>query len=434
LTISALSAPVKRSRFSNYVFIKTGRELFKNTDVVKVNKSQSDHYSPFTSNEMEKSDSTADFLYHAIENADGVPFQLIFGLHIGDGHYLNVGSGLQDLLDIAPGDFTERMFNEMIEEVVPLSDDIPRDPAEARRKFISGEIKSYRAEVLIRLPGGEKRWIRDASLPLTDEETGKVIGAFGILYDISNYKNSVITTREAEKSAAEYDRLKSAFLQNISHEIRTPLNAIVGFSTLLGEPGLSETEQQKFTDIITSNTDHLLRVMTDIVEFSKIEANVVTIRKERVNISDILHMVYDRYVDQALGKGMSLCLTSLPDGDEITVVTDGSKVTQVLENLVDNAIKFTMAGHIDFGCEMKEGKVEFYVSDTGPGIPLEQQDKVFKRFHQDESGASRSNVGIGLGLPIAAAYVEMLGGDICFTSEPGNGTVFRFSIPAENAG
>jgi signal transduction histidine kinase len=429
LILRALSAPIKKSRFSNYIFIKTGRELFKNTVLVKVNKSQSDHCSGLTSNEIEKSDSIADFLYHAIENADGVPFQLIFGLHIGDGNYLNVGSGLHDLLGIAPGDFTERMFNEMIEEVVPLSDDIPRDPAEVRRKFISGELKSYRAEVLVRLPGGDKRWIRDASLPLTDEETGKVIGAFGILYDISDYKNSVITTRKAEKSADEYDRLKSAFLQNISHEIRTPLNAIVGFSALLGEPGLSDAEQQKFTDIITSNTDHLLRVMTDIIEFSKIEANAVTISKERVNISQTLHGVFDRYNDQATVKGISLCLTSMPGDDKVTVVTDGSKVMQVLENLIDNAIKFTMVGHVDFGCELKGGKVEFFVSDTGPGIPVEQQDKVFKRFHQDESGAARSTEGIGLGLPIADAYVEMLGGEIWFTSEPGKGTVFRFSIP-----
>jgi len=322
---------------------------------------------------MEKSESTADFLYHAIENADGVPFQLIFGLHIGDGHYLNTGSGLHDLLGIAPGDFTERMFNKM---------------------------------------------------------TGKVIGEFGILYDISDYKNSMTDVRNVDKYANEYDRLKSAFLQNISHEIRTPLNAIVGFSTLLGEQGLSDAEQQKYKDIITRNTDHLLRVITDIIEMSKIDSNAVKITKERVNISDMLQRVYDRYVDQALGKGISLCLTSLAVGNEINVVTDSGKVIQVLENLVDNAIKFTMAGHIDFGYEMKEGKAEFYVSDTGPGIPVEQQDKVFKRFHQDESRASRSNVGIGLGLPIARAYVEMLGGDICFTSEPGNGTVFRFSIPA----
>jgi len=402
---------------------------------MKVNKSQSDHCSPpFTSNETERFGGTTDFLYHAIENSNGVPFQLIFGLHIGDGHYLNIGSGINELLGIAPEDFTEKMFNEMIEEVVPLSDDIPRDPVEARLKFINGEIKGYRAEVLVRIAGGEKRWIRDASLPLTDEETGKVIGVFGILCDISDTKDSMVTIRKAEKRADEFEKLKSAFVQNISHEIRTPLNAIVGFSTLLGEPGLSPAEQEKFRNIITSNTDHLLKLMTDIVEMSKIETNAVTIRKEIVNISQMMRTVYDRYINKAMEKGISLGLPSMPVDKEVTVVTDGSKVYQVLENLIDNAIKFTMAGNVDFGYEMKNGKVEFYVSDTGPGIPEDQHDKVFKRFFQAETCASRTSTGMGLGLPIAEAYVEMLGGDIWIAPKPGNGAKFRFSIPAESAG
>jgi signal transduction histidine kinase len=401
---------------------------------VKVIKSQSDRWPGLTSNEIEKSGGTTEFLYHAIENADCVPFQLIFGLHAGDGHYLIRGSGLHDLLGIAPGDITERRFNEMIEDVVPLSDDIPRDPDEMRQKFINGEIRSYKAEVLVRKAGGEKIWIRNASLPLTDEETGKVIGAFGILYDISEYKNSERTCNKADRRADEYDRLKSAFLQNISHEIRTPLNAIVGFSALLGEPGLTDEEQKKYKDIITSNTDNLLRVITDIVEMSKIDSNTVKIIKEKVKIGDILQIVYDHYVNQALAKGIPLCLTSLPDANEITMVSDGNKVIQILENLVDNAVKFTIAGHIDFGSEMKENKVEFFVRDTGPGIPVDQHEKVFKRFHQEESVASRGDAGIGLGLPIAGAYVEMLGGKIWFTSEPGKGTEFRFSIPAEGTG
>jgi signal transduction histidine kinase len=322
----------------------------------------------------------------------------------------------------------------MIEEVVPLSDDIPRDPAEARMRFINGQIKGYRAEVLVRRAGGEKRWIRDASLPITDEETGKVIGAFGILCDISDTKDPMVAIRKAEKHADEFEKLKCAFIQNISHEIRTPLNAIVGFSTLLGEPGLSAAEQEKFRNIITSNTDHLLRVMTDIVELSKIESNMVKIKKENVNISQMMRSVYDRFIDKAMEKGISLDLPLMPVDKEVTVVTDGSKVYPVLENLLDNAVKFTMAGNVDFGFEMKEGKVEFYVSDSGPGIPEDQRDEVFKRFYQAENSASRTNTGMGLGLPIAGAYVEMLGGEIWFTSKPEKGTEFRFSIPVENTG
>jgi signal transduction histidine kinase len=399
---------------------------------MKVSKSQSGHCPPpITSNAMERFGNTTDFLYHAIENASGVPFQLIFGLHIGDGHFLHIGFGLQDLTGIAPEDFTEKVFYDMIEEVVPLSDDIPRDSAEARTKFINGEIKSYRAELLIRMPGGEKKWIRDASLPIVDEETGKIIGTFGILCDISDIKDSMVAIRKAERRADEFERLKSAFVQNISHEIRTPLNAIVGFSTLLGEPGLSAAEQEKFRNIITSNTDHLLKVMTDIVEISKIESNAVKIWKENVDINQVMRRVYDRYIDRAMEKGISLGLPLMHGEKEVTVVTDGSKVYQVLENIVDNAVKFTTEGSVEFGCSIKEGKVEFYVSDTGPGISVDQQDKVFKRFYQAESSASRTNSGMGLGLPIATAYIEMLGGSIWFTPMPDKGTEFKFSIPAE---
>ena len=402
---------------------------------MKVCKSQSGYCpTPITSNAMERFGNTTDFLYHAIENASGVPFQLIFGLHIGDGHFLHIGFGLHDLTGIAPEDFSEKVFNDIIEEVVPLSDDIPCDPAEVRTKFINGGIKGYRAELLIRMPGGKKKWIRDASLPIVDEETGKVIGAFGILCDISDIKDSMVAIRKAERCADEYEKLKIAFVQNISHEIRTPLNAIVGFSTLLSEPGLSVAEQEKFRNIITSNTDHLLKVMTDIVEISKIESNAVKIRKERVNINKVMRRVYDRYIDRAMEKDISLGLPSIPGDQEVTVMTDGNKVYQVLENLVDNAVKFTMAGNIEFGCSIKEGKVEFYVSDTSPGIPEDQRDNVFKRFYKAESSASMTSAGMGLGLPIASAYVEMLGGAIWFTPKPDKGTEFRFSIPAEKAG
>ncbi len=144
-----------------------------------VKKSLNDPGTHFSNSEVKKFAVTTDFLFHAIENADGVPFQLIFGPRIGEGYYLAMGSSLPDLLGIPPEDLTEKKYHAMIEEVVPLSYDIPVDPEEARQKFISGELSSYRAELLVKTPGGEKKWIRDASLPLTDEDTGKVIGAFG---------------------------------------------------------------------------------------------------------------------------------------------------------------------------------------------------------------------------------------------------------------
>jgi signal transduction histidine kinase len=404
------------------------KKIKKLMDDMRVNKPHSDNCSPAGSNEIEKPGSTTDFFYQAIENADGVPFQLIFGPRIGEGYYLNIGSGITDLLGIAPEDFTESQFHSMIEECVPLTDAIPSDPPEARQKFISGELKSYRAELLLKLPSGEKKWIRDASLPLTDDETGRVIGAFGIFYDISDSKNSAINVRMAREKAFEYDRLKSAFLRNISHEIRTPLNAIVGFSTLLGECG-NVQQQKEYREIITQNTDHLLGIISDIIELSKLETDIVKINKYNVNINQLLQSVYAEYNERIRDKGILFRLALPPEGEGSLIVTDGYKLKRIIINLVENALKFTESGSIGLGYEHKEDNVEFYINDTGIGISEEQKDSIFTRFYQAESSSSRSFEGSGLGLTISKAYIQLLGGTIWFTSHRGKGSEFRFTVP-----
>jgi signal transduction histidine kinase len=378
-----------------------------------------------------RSQDPGEFFYRVIENADGVPFQLIFGQQPGKRSYLDTGAGITKLLGVAPEDLTEKVFDSMIEEIVPLSEDIPADLSESRRKFISGEIKSYRADYLVRTVGGERKWIRDASLPLIDEETGKVTGAFGILYDITGSKLNLDRIKEKE---AEFDRLKADLLHNISHEIRTPLNAIVGFSTLLGEHIDIPQRRKEYLEIITRNSDHLLEIVDDIVEISKIDAKMVKIRKDKVNLNSVLRKVYDQFRAEAFAKGVLLSFEPEHDTGEADVYTDWYKLTEVLRNLVENALKFTFEGRVEFGYSVKEGKIEFYVSDTGTGIPLEQQAKIFSRFFQGNSSSSRSFGGTGMGLPIAKAYVELLGGEIWFNSQPGEGSVFRFTVPYERVG
>jgi signal transduction histidine kinase len=399
---------------------------------MRVNKSLNDPCAHPGHNEEERSADTTDFFFRAIENADGVPFQLIFGPRIGEGYYLNMGAGIKGLLGIPPEDLTEKKFREMIEKVVPLSDDISQDPEEARRKFISGELKSYRAEILVRSAGGESRWIRDASLPLTDEETGKVIGAFGILYDISKNRDPENSVNLAEKRADELDSLKKAFLHNISHEIRTPLNAIIGFSTLLNEPGYGCEQQQEFRDIITRSSDHLLAMITDIVELSKIEARMVKIRKGKINLNQMLLKVYNQFRMKASEKNLSFTFRAAFNDDDAYFVTDAARLTQVLLHLVSNAFKFTKEGRVDFGYEEKGGSIEFFVTDTGVGILEEHQPEIFSGFYQADSSSTRCYEGTGLGLTIAKAYVELLGGSIWLTSEPGKGTEFRFTAELES--
>ena len=367
----------------------------------------------------------------AIENAEGVPFQLIFGPRPGEGYFLNIGRGIKELLGISSEEFTEKTFIEMIDEIVPLSDNTPSDMSELREKFFNGELNSYKAEVLIRMPGGEKKWILDSSLPLINGETGKVIGAFGIFFDINERKQTLLNLENEKGKAEESDRLKSAFLHNLSHEIRTPLNAIVGFSTLLIETESGSDQQQEYKDIIIGSTDHLLEIFNDIVEISNIEAGNIIIRREKVLLNPIISKVYDRFRTNAVEKKISIRFVTAPDEDDVRLFTDKSKLSQVLLNLVGNAIKFTREGGVEFGYVVKESKVEFYVSDTGIGIPPEHHEKIFDRFYQAESGSTRTFPGTGLGLAISKAYVEFLGGEIWFTSKPGKGSVFYFTLPLE---
>jgi signal transduction histidine kinase len=229
----------------------------------------------------------------------------------------------------------------------------------------------------------------------------------------------------------ELERLKTDLIHNLAHEIRTPLNAIVGFSTLLGENIEIPERRKEYLDVIVRNSDHLLAIIDDIVEISKIDANMVKIRKDKVKLNTVLRKVYDQFQVEAFRKGLLLSFEPEHDTIEAYVYTDWYKLTEVLRNLVENSMKFTHQGKIEFGYSFKEEKIEFFVSDTGTGIPLEQQGKIFSRFFQGDTSSSRMHGGTGLGLAISKAYVELLGGKIWFNSKQGEGSVFLFTTPYE---
>jgi signal transduction histidine kinase len=235
----------------------------------------------------------------------------------------------------------------------------------------------------------------------------------------------------ASRHAMESDRLKSAFLRNLSHEIRTPLNAIVGFSSLLNEPENSPGERQEITDILMHNTDHLLELFTDIIEISNIEADAVKIRKSEVNVKDLLGRLYDRFRTKVGEKGILLDISDDKTVGAMVIITDGYKLFQILAYLLDNAIKFTEKGKVEVRYSINDKIIEFNISDTGIGIPSELHGRIFDRFYQVESGPSRRYEGAGLGLSISKAYIELLGGEIWFTSQTGEGSVFSFTLPYE---
>jgi len=372
---------------------------------------------------------SGDYLNQAIENADGIPYQLIFGSSAGEGYYQSMGSGIIQLLGIAHAEFTEGLFLQMIEDIISIPEGIHYSHHELRDKIMRGEIQKYKTEILVITPSGNKKWIKDSAISVTDEKTGRITGLMGIFFDITEHKQTLIQLERAMERATESDRLKTAFLNNLSHEIRTPLNAIVGFSTLMGEPGQVPGSRMEFMDIITHSSDHLLEIVDDVLEISKIETKIVRVIKKEINLNQLMQRVYDRFLPATTEKNIMLTMDLLMHEEEIIITTDGYKLFQSLTNLLSNAVKFTNEGKVEFGCHLKDNTIEFYVCDTGIGILLEHQPNIFKPFFQAESSSTKRYEGTGLGLSIAKAYINLLGGEIWFNSEPGEGTVFCFNIP-----
>jgi PAS domain S-box-containing protein len=253
-----------------------------------------------------------------------------------------------------------------------------------------------------------------------------------VVRDISRRKKAEEELIRARDKAEEGDRLKTAFLNNISHEIRTPMNAITGFSALLAEPDITRETQKSYIEIINQSSDYLLEVLNDIIEISNIEAGILRLKKNRINVNTLLVKLYKQFSPQASEKGIELKMkTVLPD-NEADIFTDNAKLIQVLSNLLSNALKFTLHGEIEFGYSLANEDLEFFVSDTGIGISEDQHQKIFNRFYQVEhSDKSLLYEGTGLGLSISKEYIEFLNGKIWLRSKPGLGTVFYFTIPYE---
>ncbi len=233
----------------------------------------------------------------------------------------------------------------------------------------------------------------------------------------------------ALKKAKESDRLKSAFLQNISHEVRTPMNGILGFTSLLKEVELSKEERQEYIDIITLSGTRMLNTLKDIVDISMLETGQVNIEASTFAINDEFNKIYKLMKDDAAAKGLNLRLHKLK-GD-IKIYTDQEKLHSILRNIIDNAIKYSNKGNIDFGCTINETHAEFYVTDQGKGIPIDRQLAIFEPFVQADTKEVKAHEGSGLGLSIAKAYVDMLDGHIRLSSKENIGTQVYFTIPIE---
>lgn len=299
--------------------------------------------------------------------------------------------------------------------------------------IVQGNTLPETREYELRKFDGTIFWGELSSSPLTGAK-GTPAEMLIVLRDVSVRKTAELDLIKSKEKAEESDRLKTAFLHNISHEIRTPMNAIIGFSALLSEPELDIASQKSFVEHISQSSFRLLEILNNIIEVSNIEAGILKIKKSEANLNKMLEMILSEYKPKAIEKGIELTMnTGLPDS-RTDLLYDYGKIKSILTSLLNNALKFTHKGRVTLGYKLNGAFLEFYVSDTGIGIPQEHQHKVFSRFYQVDNTLNRNYDGTGLGLSITKAYVELLGGKIWLASKPGNGSVFYFTIPYSQNG
>ena len=378
-----------------------------------------------------------------------------------------------------------------LEELSPTSIDTwmafahPEDLERSNKllqEHFRGERDYYECEARMRHKDGSWKWVLDRGKVISRTQDGQPLWMFGTHHDVTGRKqheaeieklneelthltdtlqsrNKELQTAEEElkasndelleinqhledqkdalerarKKAEESDRLKTAFLANMSHEIRTPMNSIMGFSQLLGENEYPREKQEKFLGIIHQRTHHLLRIINDIVDLSKIEAGQMTLESQKFSLKEDLEDLYRQYQDQIREdpeKQLELKMHPGLDHPDSWVYSDPTRFRQIMDNLLNNAIKFTSQGYVEFGYTLQDANtLLFYVKDTGVGIAPGDQARIFERFSQVSEGANRRYEGTGLGLTISRNLVELLGGHMWVESEKGKGSVFYFTLP-----
>jgi PAS domain S-box-containing protein len=368
------------------------------------------------------------------------------------------------------------------EEEVIGKDDSEYFPAEIAESFMDddrlvlekGQAVLNREEKVINYQN-KSLWLLTSKLPLYDHE-GQITGLIGIGHNITERKKAeeLLKEREqklkekneeylrlnqeyqiinqeltdtldrmqkmneqlriAKEKAEEGDRLKTTFLANMSHEIRTPMNGILGFTQILQQTGITDSQRVHYLDIINKSCERLLSVVNDIIDISKIESGIIELQYSDVNINEMLDELYNFHNESCKNKDIKLKVSKQLSVDKIHCSTDAVKLEQILSILIDNAIKFTNSGTITISSYFKGSMLEFAIKDTGIGIEEKDIEIIFDRFRQADERSTRVYGGTGLGLAIAKAYVNELGGKIWLKSAKSKGTTVYFNIPYIPAG
>ncbi|NLN36653.1 MAG: response regulator [Bacteroidales bacterium] len=296
---------------------------------------------------------------------------------------------------------------------------------------LHGKAAVYACEYRMKNAGGNYQWFQDVGKIVYKDE-GKMLVA-GIVSEITERKRIEKQLKEAKLQAEMANNYKNQFLANVSHEIRTPISGMVGFASLLRKEDLDVETKKLYIDIIESSSKQLLNLVNDIIDISRIEAGELKMSKAPCELHKILKETETLFeqLKHARGKQNLKIRLNLSGKDEaLFIVTDPDRLKQILINLIGNALKFTETGGVDFGYELENDRLKFYVSDTGIGMSEDDLKLVFERFKRTEQ-AHKKYEGTGLGLAITKGLLDLLGGDISVHSEVGRGSVFTFTIPYE---
>jgi signal transduction histidine kinase/CheY-like chemotaxis protein len=279
-------------------------------------------------------------------------------------------------------------------------------------------------------PGIIKNYESDVAR-IIDVYTGTLMYGLIIFVLVNSAKKSLQAEYEKAKRS---DMLKSAFLANMSHEIRTPMNSIMGYSQLLRDMDLSESEKKFFLETINLQSEQLLSLINDIIDISKIEAGVINIREDYVKLNELVEEVY-RSLLPLKREDIEFRIKGNKTAEGKVIISDRLRLKQIITNLANNALKFTYKGYVEIGyCIDEKMNLEISVKDTGTGIPQEELSKIFERFYQvDSKSKSVLNKGTGLGLAISRALAERMGGVITVESDENSGSVFTLKLPVKMA-
>jgi signal transduction histidine kinase len=237
--------------------------------------------------------------------------------------------------------------------------------------------------------------------------------------------------RTAKLKAEESDKLKTAFLANVSHYLRTPMNSILGFVDLLQNRNLDPKKQEVFLSIINEQSNHLLLFINNIIEISKLQGGQTIVNITEFSLNELMRKMQLRYQAELdyMKKIDQIQLKGVYERNDTLLKNDAEKLEYILTNLITNAIKFTKKGEIQFGYRTHSNDTEFFVIDTGSGIPAEKQELITKTFMLSDPEINKENIGVGLGLAITNGLVKLLNGRLWLVKSDSSGSEFRFVIP-----